>query len=724
MLTANLLSVIITVAALAMCYACRRRVFRDFDIFIRRAALIVFIAGFCVYFVGFRSGHESVGTQLSWYASFFRPLLSSMEMFAFHSDLLEVGEPCHHSMVYMTIFSVVHFAAAAVSFAVAINYLGVRFRSAWRWRKLQWHKRLPGNVHIFFGINNISLQLAHDIHKYAPADTLIFINAPQEASNSGLLGLTSIFNVFGFRREVVASIDRLNGIIKQTRMPIQMMEGNRVISQLGLDSVLNKTKEFMRLYLLYEDDLQNLAKNIKLRNDEFFNHDMGKKAYIYCRATVGKLNGGTSFEYNSRCGAETILVDASRLSVKSMMCTPEAHPANFVDFDYHTGLAKSVAHYLIIGFGETGQEAFKFLYEHGNFVYPDTFNGHHAVFHIVDPKANQKKGFFEMRYPCLSENSDNKLLDVDIQWHNHSAGDGRFWDLMKEIKDELNYVVIATGSDNRDIAITYDLGEYALRWRKRRMENFALVVRCYKHENESRFDELVESCIDGENGRQVVRVIGKISDSFTHRYIWEKCLERDAAIYSATSGANFGRLLHDIRVADAEDAFTVWWKRHSQAKGNPIAYSNLKRMETQEFSDASHIFAKLKSIGLIGSDNAIGTENLQKLRACRTYADFEQLPFFTNLMRLEHLRCLASHICMGYTPMSMQEFEETERKMECDVIRHKSLNLVTYDQLDKMPVAEWLNQAVPAAYSEHANLFLLAHIVQTSLAIGLDKLGK
>lgn len=53
---------------------------------------------------------------------------------------------------------------------------------------------------------------------------------------------------------------------------------------------------------------------------------MGKKAYIYCRATVGKLNGGTSFEYNSRYGVETILVDASRLSVKALMCTPEAHP--------------------------------------------------------------------------------------------------------------------------------------------------------------------------------------------------------------------------------------------------------------------------------------------------------------------------------------------------------------------------------------------------------------
>lgn len=721
-LHANLLSVIICVVIMMVCYAHRWRIVRDFDIFIRRAALLVFIAGFFVYYVGFTTGHETLGTRLSWFASFFRPLLSSMEMFAFHSDLIEVGEPCHESMVYMTIFSTVHFAAAAVSFAVAINYLGVRFRSAWRWRRLQWQKKLDGNVHIFFGINNVSLQLAHDIHEYAPKDTLIFINAPHEANNSGLLGLTSIFNVFGFRREVVASIDKLNGIIRQTRMPIQMMEGNNVLRQTKLDSVLNKTHEFIRLYLLYEDDLQNLAKNIKLRSDDYFSRNMGKKAYIYCRATVGKLNGGTSFEYNSRYGVETILVDASRLSVKALMCTPEAHPSNFVDFDYRTGYAKTVAHYLIIGFGETGQEAFKFLYEHGNFVYPKDFEGHHAVFHIVDPTANQKKGFFEMRYPGLAENNPDKLLDVDIKWHNHSAGDGRFWDLMREIKDELNYVVIATGSDNRDIAIAYDLGEYALRWRKRRMEKFTIVVRCYNQSNESRFDELVESCVDDENSQQVVRVIGKISESFSHRYIWEKCLERDAAIYSATSNYNFGKLLKDIRVADAEEAFRAWWKRHAQAKGNPIAYSNLKRVETQEFSDAFHVFAKLKCIGIIDRDtNAIGAENLEKLMACNTYTDFENLPFFSNLMQLEHLRCLASHVCMGYTPMSMEEFEETGRKMECDVIRHKSLNLVTYDQLDKQPIPDWLAEAVPAAYRNHANMFLLAHMVQTALAIGIKK---
>ena len=597
MLITNLLSVIITAVIFLLCYINRRQIFREFDTFIRRTALLVFLSGFVIYFIGFRSGHETVGTQLSWYASFFCPLLSSMEMFAFHSDLIEVGEPCHHNMGYMTIFSIIHFAATSVSFSVAINYLGVRVRSAWRWRKIQATQHLKGDIHVFFGINEVSLGLAQDIHKFSKKDTIIFINAPEDSSSQGMLGFASIFNVFSFRREIMAEIDRMDGIIRQARVPIQFLKGNNVLHQLALDKVMEKTKEHISFYLLYDDQIQSLAKNIKLRGDEYFQSHMDKKAYIYCRATSGKLNGGTAFEHNSRYGVETILVDSAQLAIKTMIYNEATHPANFVEFDYHTGMAKTAFHCMIIGFGETGQEAFKFLYEHVSFVYANN-NSSHVVFHIVDPKADQKKGFFEMRYPCLCKENGLSALDVEIQWHNHSAGDGRFWELMKSMKDELNYTVIATGSDNRNIAIAYDLGEYALRWRKNRMEKFAIVTRCYLQMNETRYDELAQLCVDDEYPQQVVHVIGKLSESFTHQYVWKKQLEKSAAIYSSTFAQNFGKNFADIQVADEKKAYQAWWDRHSKAKGNPIEYANLKRIEQQDFSDAFHIYAKLKAIGI------------------------------------------------------------------------------------------------------------------------------
>lgn len=723
MLFTNLLSILITAILLTVCYVKRKSIFREFDTFIRRMALIVFLSGFVIYFIGFRSGHEAIGTQLSWYASFFRPLLSSMEMFAFHSDLIEVGEPCHHDMLYMTLFSVIHFAAASVSFAVAINYLGVRFRSAWRWRKIMTRKQLNGDVHVFFGINEVSLGLAYDIHTHQPNDTVIFINAPEDTSNKGVLGFASIFNVFSFRREIVAQIDSIDGIIRQTRMPIQFLKGNDVIRQLKLDRIFNKTKEHIGLYLLYDDQLQNLAKNIKLRSDNYFKGNMDKKAYIYCRATSGKLNGGTAFEYNSRYGVETILVDSAQLAINTMMYNEATHPANFVEFDHKTGMAQSVFHCMIIGFGETGQEAFKFLYEHAQFVYPANFKGTHAVFHIIDPEADKKKGFFEMRYPCLCKENNMSALNAEIVWHNHSAGDNRFWELMKSIKDQLNYVVIATGSDNRNIAIAYDLGEYALRWRHDRLEKFAIVVRCYNRMNESRYDELTQLLVDDEKPQQVAQVIGKLSESFTHRYVWRNYLERGAALYAATFTNNFGKPFSAIKICSNDEAYRYWWERHVNAKGNPIGYANLKRIERQDFSDAFHIYTKLKAIGILDrTTDPTGMKNLNMLKACKTLADLEQLPFFNTLLHMEHTRCLASHECMGYTPMTLQEFEANGRKSECDITRHKCLNLVSWDKLGDMPSPQWLQSIVPATYQDRPNIYLLENMLQTLLAIGISHL--
>ena len=721
LLHANLLSLLITAVIIVLCYTWRHRLLRDFDVFIRRVALLIFVAGFVVYFIGFRTGHENLGTNLSWYASFFRPLLSSMEMFAFHSDLLEVGEPCHENMLYMTVFSVVHFAAASVSFAVAINYLGVRIRSALRWRRLRAKQQLEGDIHVFFGINNVSLILAKDIRKFKPHDTIIFLNTPDDQSNQGLLGFARLFNVFSFRREIMAQINRIHGIIRQIRVPVHLMEGNDVLRQLQLDTVLAKTHEFMNLYLLGDDQLINLSKNIKLRSDEFFTNDKNKKAYIYCHATSGKVNGGTAFEYNSRAGVETVLVDASQLAVKTMLCKTATHPVNFVDFDTRTGEAKSTFHCMIIGFGETGQEAFKFLYEFGQFAYPKDYKGPHAVFHIVDPKAAQKQGFFEMRYPAMKQGNDFSPLKVEIHWHSHSAGDGRFWELMADIKDQLNYVVVATGSDNRDIAITYDLAEYALRWRKRQLQNFCIVTRCYDAINESRFDEMAQLCVDERDGKQVVNVIGKMSECLCHRYVWKSQLEHDAYVYSATLAKNFGRPLMSVQTADAAAAFKVWWHRHVAAKGNPMAYANVKRIESQDTAQAFHIYTKLKVIGLLDKDHdPVGAENLRLLLACTKQGDLGKLPFAETLLRMEHARSLASHEALGYTPMTQEEFDELRGKTDCDVVKHTFLNLVPWERLNQMPSPEWLALVTPDSYEGRSNEYLLGNIVNVSLALGKD----
>lgn len=58
----------------------------------------VFIAGFLIYWYAFNEG----GSDSNSIALAFRSALSSMEMFASHSDLLEVPEDLHHDPFYMT----------------------------------------------------------------------------------------------------------------------------------------------------------------------------------------------------------------------------------------------------------------------------------------------------------------------------------------------------------------------------------------------------------------------------------------------------------------------------------------------------------------------------------------------------------------------------------------------------------------------------------------------
>lgn len=718
MLHANLLSFLIAAGLLALGFAMRKRIFRNFDAFIQRIALLVFLGGFLVYFFGFRVGSESLGTHFSWFGSIFRPLLASAEMFAFKSNFIEVGEPCKESWLYVTCFSVVHFAAASVSFAVVINYLGVRFKSALRWRMLKWKKQFEGDIEIFFGINDVTLRLARDIINHHPKDIIIFFTAPEANAEQGALEFANIFNAFSIRREIIAEADRMHAIIRQVHVPIQNLEGNNVVEQLKLDDIICKTKEFVGFYTLNDDQLVNIAKSLKLRNDEFFKQHMDKKAYIFCRATSGKINGDTAFEYNAKTGVETVLVDSAQLAVKSMMCNTISHPVNFIDFDSATALATSTFHCMIIGFGETGQNIFKFIYEHGQFAYRDDFKGPRMVCHIVDPKANEKRSFFEMRYPCLKKENGFSSLNVEIQWHAHGAGDGRFWDLMGEIRDSLNYVTVATGSDNRNIAIAYDLCDSAIRWRKQRLKNFGIFVRSYHQINECRYDELEQVCHD-HDGRQVVHTIGKLSESFTHKFVWKNYLEKGAAFFANSFEHSMGKPFDQVFKPDKTEAYNYWWNRHAAVKGEPFAYSNVKRIEYQEFSNAFHIYTKMHLLAIDNPDSAIGQENKRLIQNCKSLEDLEKLPFFQNLTKLEHLRYLASHEATGYTPMSLDEFHELGDSTECDVERHKLLNLVPWNELDSLPVVSKFMQKIPQNQRVHPYKYFLELLVQTSLAMGL-----
>lgn len=78
------------------------------------------------------------------------------------------------------------------------------------------------------------------------------------------------------------------------------------------------------------------------------------------------------------------------------------HPVNFVDVDTSKACVKKPFTSMIIGFGETGRDAFRFLYEFGALI---DVNGNRnpQKIYVVDEHIDELKGDFLMKAPALKE---------------------------------------------------------------------------------------------------------------------------------------------------------------------------------------------------------------------------------------------------------------------------------------------------------------------------------
>ena len=224
-------------------------------------ALSSLILGWFVYFVGFCEE----GTSRSFVAAFFRPLLSSLEHFVFHSDLLEVSKQCHASRWYMTVYTVAYVSAAFVSSTVVVNCLWRRLYFSFR--RLWWSITNCQTINVFFGINDKSLCLAESIKQHLEenknedhcTERIVFISFPNEKEEShGHNSLSKLFGLRSWNREKVDAIRKMDGVIINASSALfddtnaEKAASSYVLESNGLwrlTSVLNQAKK-IRLFFL------------------------------------------------------------------------------------------------------------------------------------------------------------------------------------------------------------------------------------------------------------------------------------------------------------------------------------------------------------------------------------------------------------------------------------------------------------------------------------------
>lgn len=660
----------IVIALLAILFAvsiCKPKVkvmlFRHLKI----QAFLIWVCGVILYMVGFNE-HGSAASNV---ALLLRSSLSSMEMFVSHSDLIEVNEKFHGNPTYMALFALTHFCAVAISAIFILRLFGFRLVSWVKVMKAYICSWLPlnCNYYVMFGVNSNTLMLANSIHKKRKEEKqrIIFINMPEK-------GHSHAATRFSFSHFFHSDS---NGIDKYLE-DIEMMGALLFNSSRSFDNPILKHsiddvfKVFQALDFswIVRMPLQNLLRNSATRKNKKFN---GSKVEFFFLSDEEKDNlivvtvlqkiqkkqiDYKNFSFNCYCHArksqnnaamlnegalafKVHIIDTSNLAVLDLKRDNRFHPVNFVEKDTNTGTVKSAFTGMVIGFGETGRDAFRFLYEFSSFTKDNQGNPSAKKIHVIDKDIDDLKAEFLEEAPVLKNNSE-------IEWWNvkstHSAG---YWDKLKSVIQELNYIVISVKDDEEAVGIATSIFEYAYRYRNN-LNRFKIFVRL---RNSMREDFLRKH----KEFFNVIVPFGSVMDAFSYETINKDVLEKAAKRFKYRYDILYGAKFDAIENGNEEEyADEAWLKRRKVYLEETDA---VKRKESeikiwyQEEQDRSNVWHIYTKIALVNED--VTPESLQ--------LDFNK-QLLQNLSDCEHLRWNAKMELLGFEPATSEDIKKEEEK--------------------------------------------------------------
>ena len=616
-------------------------------------ALTVLLAGVAVYFYGYWQFYDE---ELNFVALTLRSFLSSLGMFALQSDLQYfVQDVVKDEPLFLGTFAIVHFLAALVSAVFVINLVGTKFIS---WLKM---RRSKGqNLYIFWGMNENSVTLAEDIYNKVKANgrMLIFVATPSD-TETGIqsVPVAALINGKSLRKERIRRLERIGAIVTYSTDELSQQASAdkpcdifREAGLKSLSSIVSKSKDKnVRLFFLSDDQHQNLELTSLLLN-AIEQKDVAlhgcQHLDIYCRARKNKENSVLEKQAYLKSD-ETLpsvhLIDSAKLAVQFLKRNADYQPVSFVKPQTETASVNNPFTALVLGFGETGRDVVRFLYEFGAFPDP---HGQKSPFkcYAIDQQMDLLSGTFYNNAPALIGNPEIELLQMTLQSE-------RFWTWIDGKISSLNYIVISCGDDEVGAQLAIDLLEKAHRSRPS-MNNFRIFIRSYSKEKESRLGEIADFYNQKTNDYLVV--FGKQEDLFTY----DSIIDEEAIRHAKEFYAGY---------TSKQETAPTWEERHliDGKKRQDVSLNDINaiiRKENQDIANYRHIDTKLKLAGL----NRDSTDE-----------DFAKLTDVQrrNLAICEHLRWIASHEMLGYvygettsdlykTHSCMKPWQELDRKSQ------------------------------------------------------------
>lgn len=410
-------------------------------------AIFVFIAGIILYGIGF--WYE--GTAGNAMAVFFRSVMASMEMFVSGSELIEVRRECKEDLLYMLMFSSTHFLAICISAAFIIHIMGIRLLSYLKMRTT-WKKQTK-DLYIFFDLSQESIALAKDIYKTNKLDNqfqIIFVKRPMEEGHVERFSFSHILSFAGNKNEAIEELMDIDALLTYSHGNVTIGTNKRKWSDIaGLNNLcryINKCIGKKYYFCLSPNEDNNINTAVVLNN--YYPNDT-----VFCKANLNSITD---------CFANPNLkfINSANLAIMDLKSNVAYQPVSFVKPDTKKGVATKPFRSIIVGFGETGLEVFRFLYEFSSFVGKDAEENPFYC-DIFDPKAKELENSLYLHSPALEEKDKEKVHT--ITFHSGTIDSNRI--IIEELIKTVDYIVVCTDNDNTNLSTGINLINLAYKYR-------------------------------------------------------------------------------------------------------------------------------------------------------------------------------------------------------------------------------------------------------------------
>ena len=697
-----LLGLLAVALLLALHHAGRRRRWDASNKFLTVTFAFVLLAGFVVYDVGMYIGHN----RLSLITNAPMAIVHSFGMFLFESEADAIHDQFHENWIYMMAFSAVHMLAAFVTLVFVIKQFGYNIIAGFKMLFESYIFKSKRQTYVLWGLNDASYQLACSIRQHHTEENdkdyrIVIVRTNQDREEASIKnGMERIFNFLSLKNNDLARLIGLDCFTTTTYADTSKIIADShdqygcadlLKRQLGLRRltriILHKTSEVTHLFFLNDNDDHNIRSvgNLKRDNTIYAAARAGKRSFFYCKARYNSIHRVIEDEQPLE-NIVTKVVDPSSISIAMLKQDVALHPVSYVDVEKDATVS-SRFHALIVGFGEVGHDALRFLYEYGAFVKTGSDADHvqRSDFHcdIVEKDIKDQAGLFAVNAPAVPFSLDDE--DGLITIHDLSPNESAFYSTLEQWTKTLNYVVIALDDDAQNVALAVRIFRLAMRYRPdmRHLRILAKVgndqgnhlVKITEHYNRllaaqqsaagtgtPLHQDIVSS---SATPHEPITLFGAMADIYTWDYIVSDRLTDMARRFQQRYNQSIRSLEQDEKAPVA--APMDWDEEHRdlmQLDGPHKGYAptlaainRLRRVQSQNKQLCFHQFTKRAMVASALGDDALellagGSLSRRDGEITYHWQGHDPVPAVERVLHVlaqtEHLRWVASHELLGY----------------------------------------------------------------------------